>query len=116
MTADGSEIRFWAYFDTTNQYRTYDDFAAATADRASFIQFSNNGQVYVYTNRAGNPSGYTTNGYTSVGTYSTGWTQYRLVYDFSTQTYTLSKRASATDAWTPLKAAAAPATTSRSAD
>ena len=107
MTADGSEVRFWAYFDTTNQYRTYDDFAGATADRASFIQFSNNGQIYAYTNRPAIP-GYTANGYTSVGTYSTGWTQFRLVYNFTSQTYTLSKRASVSDAWTPLKSTGAP--------
>ena len=39
-----------------------------------------------------------------MGTYTTGWTQYRLVMNFTTQTYTLSSRASATDAWTPIKA------------
>ena len=27
MTANGAEQRFWLYFDTTNQYRTLDDFA-----------------------------------------------------------------------------------------
>ena len=38
-----------------------------------------------------------------VGTYAVGWTEYRVVLDFTADTYTLSKRANATDAWTQLK-------------
>ena len=55
-------------------------------------------------------TGYTTAAFTPVGTYTAGWTQYRIVYTFSgtgAQTYTLSKRAAATDAWTQLKASGA---------
>ena len=74
--------------------------------------------INVFTDRAG-ATGYTTGAFTPVGTYTTGWTQYRIVYTFSgtgAQTYTLSKRASATDPWTQLKAAgAATATPSRCA-
>ena len=43
-----------------------------------------------------------------MGTYAVGWTEYRVVLDFTTDTYTLSKRANAGDAWTQLKATAAP--------
>ena len=110
MSTNGDEQRFWLYFDTTNQYRTLDDFGSATADRALFVQFSNNGQIYVRTDRPGNPNGYTTAAYTSVGAYTTGWTEFRIVYTFTdtgAQTYTLSKRATPPNSWTPLKAAAA---------
>jgi len=103
MSSNVAEQRFWLYFDTANQFRVLDDFASNTADRAFFVQFSNNGKINVYTNRAGNPGGYTTGGYTPVGTYTVGWTQFRIVYDFTTQTYTLSKRVSAADPWTELK-------------
>ena len=52
--------------------------------------------------RTGNPNGYATNNYTKVGTYATGWTQYRIVHDFSSQTYTLWQRANLGGAWTQL--------------
>ena len=47
--------------------------------------------MVIYTQRAA--TGYTANAYTTVGTYTTGWTEYRVVLDFTTDTYTLSKRA-----------------------
>ncbi len=109
LTANGAEQRFWLYNDTTNQYRNI-DCPTAVGDRPFFIMLSNNGQIYVYTDRPGNPGGYVSAGHTSVGTYSTGWTELRIVYTFSgngAQTYTLSKRSSASDPWTPLKAAGA---------
>ncbi len=59
----------------------------------------------VYTKRSA--TGYTANAYTAVGTYATGWTEYRVVLDFTSDTYTLSKRAASGDAWTPLKSATA---------
>ena len=115
MTADGSEVRFWAYFDTTNQFRVLDDFARHGRPR---LHASSSPPTARSTStptapaiRPATPPTATP----SVGTYATGWTQFRIVYDFTSQTYTLSKRASATDAWTPLKAAGAPATASRSA-
>ncbi len=42
-----------------------------------------------------------------MGTYAAGWTEYRVVLDFTADTYTLSKRTTAGDAWTPLKSATA---------
>ena len=109
MSADGAEIRFWTYFDTTTNQRIVDDVDPSinNAARAFAVNFQNNGALSIYTSKAGNPNGYTTNAYTPVGTYTTGWTQYRLVMDFTNQTYTLSSRANANDFWTPIKAAGA---------
>ena len=108
MTADGAEVRFWVYFDTTNQFRTVDDFALQpTADRASFIQFSNNGDDLRLHQPRGQPErlhherlhlgGHLRDRLDRSSASST---------TSRTQTYTLSKRASATDPWTQLKAAA----------
>ena len=55
----------------------------------------------------GNPNGYTTNAYTPIGHLSTGWTEYKLAFNFTTDTYTVSTRTDAAGAWTPLKAAGA---------
>ncbi len=109
MSSDGAEIRFWAYCDTTATRRTVDDIDATinNAARGFLVDFQEGGALRVYTSKAGNPNGYTTNAYTPVGTYTTGWTQYRLVLNFTSQTYTLSSRTNAADVWTPLKAAGA---------
>ena len=106
MSSDGAEISFWTYFDNTTTGRLVDDIDPSinNAARAFLVNFQNNGALSVYTSKAGNPNGYTTGAYTPVGTYTTGWTQYRLVMDFTNQTYTLSSRANAADAWTPIKA------------
>ena len=97
MTANGAEIRFWLYLDTTTSSRLIEDYAAgvAAADRAFQLQFAADGAINVFTDRAGNPNGYTTAAYTPVGTYTTGWTAvpHRLRLR-RRQTYTLSKRAS----------------------
>ena len=82
----------------------------AAADRAFQLQFATDGSDQRLHRPRRHPTGYTTGAYTPVGTYTIGWTQYRIVYTFTgsgAQTYTLSKRASATDAWTQLKAAGA---------
>ena len=42
-----------------------------------------------------------------IGTYTAGWTQYRITHNFANQTITVSKRAAATDSWTQLKSAGA---------
>ena len=43
-----------------------------------------------------------------IGTLPTGWTQYKITLNFTTDTYTFSTRPNAADAWVPMKAAAAP--------
>ena len=68
MTTNGAEQRFWVYFDSTNQFRAMDNWITAAADRPFYIQFANDGNIYVYTDRPGNPNGYTTAGHTRVGT------------------------------------------------
>ena len=55
----------------------------------------------------GNPNGYTTNAYTPIGNLSTGWTEYKLSFNFSNDTYTVSTRTDAAGAWVPMKAAGA---------
>ncbi len=110
MTSNGAEQRFWVYFDSTNQFRAMDNWITAAADRPFYIQFANDGNIYVYTDRTGNPNGYTTAGHTRVGSYATGWTEVRIINTFSgtgPQSYTLSVRRNATDLWTPLKASGA---------
>ena len=112
LTGNDAEVRFWLYFDNTTQSRLIEDYSAglSTADRAFQINFASGGNINVLTDRAGNPNGYATSVLTPVGTYSTGWTEFRIVYTFSgtnAQTYTLSKRASTSDPWTPMKAAGA---------
>ncbi|NTW61849.1 hypothetical protein HGB25_00315 [Candidatus Saccharibacteria bacterium] len=110
MVTNASEIRFWLYFDTTSDSRIIEDYSSglSAADRCFYLQFDNTGGINVSTDRAGNPNGYTTATFTNVGTYTTGWTQFQIIYSFTgsnAQTYTLSKRANLGDAWTQLKAA-----------
>ena len=57
------------------------------------MRLNTTGQVVVFTKRTA--TGYTTNAYTPVGTYAVGWTEYRVVLDFTTDTYTLSRRTTA---------------------
>ena len=59
MTSDGAEVRFWAYFDTTNQQRVLDDYApsdATTTHRALLVKFNSDGTISAYTHRTGNPT------------------------------------------------------------
>jgi len=107
MSSSGAEYRFWAYFDATTGQRQVDDYVPGATTRTTSLVFASGGTINAYTTRAGNPNGYTTGAITRVGTYATGWTEFRIVYDFAGQTYTLSKRSAPNDAWTPLKAAGA---------
>ena len=105
MTSNGAEYRFWMYTDTATENRYVTDTGSVFE-----LRTDTTGKLLVYTKRAA--TGYTANAYTAVGTYAVGWAEYRIVLDFSGDTYTLFKRASATDAWTPLKSATAPTTPS----
>lgn len=110
MTHDGAELRFWAYFENaTDNSRFFDDADASAdnANRAWLVRTDASGNLAVYTSKAGNPNGYTTNAYTNVSTYSAGWYEFRIVLNFTNDTYTLSNRTDATAAWTQLKASGA---------
>ena len=107
MGSDGAEIRFWLYADSTNQNRIIRDEPANPAtDGAFLVQLDASGRIAVMSSRPAS-NGYASGANTAVGTYQVGWSQYRLVFDFASQTYTLSTRQSATADWTPLKAAGA---------
>ena len=101
MTSDGAEYRFWMYADTANENRYVSDTGSVFE-----LRTDTTGKVLVYTKRTA--TGYTANAYTAVGTYAVGWAEYRIVLDFTGDTYTLFKRSNAADAWTPLKSADRP--------
>ena len=76
----------------------------------AYLKFTTDGCIYAYTSKTSLPTGYVTgdNKLATNGTYAANtWTQYRIVHNFTTDTYQLSRRASAADAWTPIKAAGA---------
>ncbi|NTU72318.1 MAG: fibronectin type III domain-containing protein, partial [Coriobacteriia bacterium] len=107
MTADGSEIRFWLYQETTTTPRRfYDNIAAGGTYGSHLVLLAADGTIQVNMAKAALPAGYAL-GYNVVGTQSTGWTQYRITHDFSNQTITLSTRKNSSDAWTGLKSATA---------
>ncbi len=88
MTSNGAEYRFWMYADTANENRYVSDTGSVFE-----LRTDTTGKLLVYTKRTA--TGYTANAYTAVGTYAVGWTEYRVVLDFTADTYTLSKRATA---------------------
>ena len=101
MTSNGAEYRFWMYADTANENRYVSDTGSVFE-----LRTDTTGKLLVYTKRTA--TGYTANAYTQVGTYAVGWTEYRVVLDFTTDTYTLSTRTTAGGTWTQLKSATAP--------
>lgn len=108
MNVNGAEIRFWVCFSETNTYKGVFDQMPGTASLRAFTLFWNpSGKVQVYTDRSA--TGYTTGGSVDVATYAINeWWEYRLVFNFTAKTYTLSRRNASTSAWTPLKSATAP--------
>ena len=109
MTANGAEVRFWAYFDTTNQYRSLRRLRAArTADRASLRPVLQQRPDLRLHQPRRQPQRLH-----HQRLHLGGHLRHRLDRSSASsttsraQTYTLSKRASATDPWTPLKAAGA---------
>ncbi len=101
MTSNGAEYRFWMYADTTTENRYVSDTGSVFE-----LRTDTTGKLLVYTKRTA--TGYTANAYTAVGTYAVGWTEYRIVLDFTNDTYTLSSRTVADGPWTQLKSATAP--------
>jgi hypothetical protein len=106
LTANSSELRFWARCDTANELRRMGDNLDTAAARVWFLRFNSTGTLDIHTART--KTGYTTGNFTAVGTYSAGtWMQYRLVFNFTGNTYKFYQRAALGDAWTPLKASGA---------
>lgn len=100
MSSDGAEYRFWAYAGEANNYHLFSN-PGANENKIMYVSFHNDGKIYVYTQRT--KTGYTTGGYTQIGTYGTGWMESRMVINFTNETYTFSRRANEGDAWTQLK-------------
>jgi len=106
MSGNSGEVRFWIRHDTANENRVAQ--GGVGSDPEVFeLRFKSTGALSIYTKKAGNPNGYTTNAYTDIDTYAAGWMQYRLLFVFTNQTYQLSRRASVGDSWTQLKASGA---------
>ena len=103
MTADTAELRFWAYFDSTNQYRRVYDASASNDGRAFFLIFYNTGTINFTQGAAAPPAPYVNGNNNVIGTYTTGWTEFRIVMNFTNDTVQVSKRAAAGDPWTQLK-------------
>ena len=101
MTSDGSEYRFWVYADSANENRY-------VSDTGSVFELRTRHAPARCSSTPSAPRPATRPTPTPpVGTYAAGWTEYRIVLDFTAETYTLSKRTNATDAWTQLKSATA---------
>ena len=85
MTANGAEQRFWLYFDTANQHRHHRRLRAPAKRGlgARFDPVRQQRRDLRQHRPRGNPNGYTADNYTTVGTYATGWTEFRIVYDFT---------------------------------
>ena len=92
MSADGAEVRFWVYVDSANQNRVFTD------GGASEVRLNTSARSWS-TPSARPPATPPTPTPSSAPT-PTGWTEYKLVYDFSADTYTLAKRTAAGGAWT----------------
>lgn len=105
--AGAAGYRFWMNMPNTTENRlVVDSSDTPSTTQCYYIWFSPDGSIQIWTDRTA--TGYTTGNYTSIGTWSTGWQQYRIVLNVSGSTFTLSKRTNAGDSWTQLKAAAAP--------
>lgn len=102
LNSNNSEIRFWVNVDSTNQNRVIND---SSTNQTFYLYWNTLGALQVFTQRI--KTGYTQDNYTNIDNYSTGWTQYRLVFDFSSSTFKLYKRTVVSGAWTPLKASGA---------
>jgi hypothetical protein len=101
LTGDGAEYRFWTYVDTANENRYISDSGSVFE-----MRFTTTGDISIYTKRTA--TGYTANTYNIVGTYGAeAWRQWRIVLNFTNDTYTLSYRADLGTSWTQCKVSGA---------
>ncbi len=106
MSSNGAEYRFW--YQPPNTPGTHygyilDNNWSNPAWMLTIAPGTNGAQVN--TNRS--VTGYTQGGFTTVATPPAGWLEWRVVLNFSAQTYRLYYRATTSDPWTPCKAAGA---------
>lgn len=107
LHTDGAEVRFWHNAGQTNKTFALVGHGNQGAAQTFFLQFNPDTTLQVYNEQAGF-TGYVQNGYTTLTTYATGWYEYRLVFNFSAHSFTLSRRTALGAAWTQIKAAGAP--------
>lgn len=107
MTADTAEIRWWVRFPTDTSIVAFAD-QSDSSNQPFHLRFGNTaGVLHVYTDRTA--TGYTTSGYTSIATgLTSGWYQFRVVFNFTGNTYQFYYRTYLYGAWIPCKAAGAP--------
>ena len=94
QSGDNLELRCWMYFENATSSRYVRDFSAQTID----VYFKWNGNIEIYTSQ--NVDVYTTGWNTLAGTYSTGWLQIRIIWNFTGAYYTLDTRTTIGGEWT----------------
>lgn len=107
LTANNSEIRFWVYFPNATYNTYFSDGVASGTDQAVYLRWSpvtENQMLTIYTDRTvGSCSGGVELG-TGVTYPTSTWIQYRLVFNFTNQTFDLYYRINPVGAWTQLSA------------
>ena len=119
MTSNGAEMRFWALLRHHQPVRAWSTTTRQASPRPTAPSPSSSpptASINVYTDRAGDPRLHDRRLHPGRHLHHRlDRVPHRLHFTGTgAQTYTLSKRANAADAWTQLKASAPPATTSRS--
>lgn len=103
---DGGEVRFWLYLDSTTVFRQI-TFNTSGGANTAFIRFDDDGDISMYTEQSGF-TGYTANSYNKIGSYTGSvWTQWRVTFNFTAHTWTLSSRTTQGGSWTQYKASLA---------
>ena len=105
MTADGAEYRFWYNPPNSASHFAYITDNAWPNPAWMVTIAPGTGGALINTSRTA--TGYAP-GFTAVASPPAGWLEWKVVLNFTTQTYQLSYRASTAGAWIPCKSATAP--------
>ncbi|NTW61848.1 hypothetical protein HGB25_00310 [Candidatus Saccharibacteria bacterium] len=99
LSTDGCELRFWFRAKQTTQNISLVDYVGSNVSLS--MTFNLNGQISIYTDQTGH-TGYVQ--YTNiVGTYNANeWREYRIVFNFTNHTHTISYRTDVKNNWTYL--------------
>lgn len=100
LISDGAEYRGALYLPDNTHFRQILDNTPTF-----WIALQADGTIAILTDRT--VTGYSTGAWTTIGTYVAGWLFWRIVFNFTTNTFTFSVRADLEAAWTPIKAAGA---------